>query len=318
MERIDKSNPNAWTDIELGGYQPTFSNTKSLRGNGIGTGFGKGVIMEDILSPPAKKVPRSEDYEELLDTSYALFSAGLHDHYMDMRINSSSNRKTLTRVVQFLLFPMAFILYLIPRLGSSGQPWTDLAYFEWVEVGVMLSLILYELLKPIATPVRFNYTTQEVYAYHKGALYRIPWQECNIACMYAPHFMGVGGLAPAYNLNLWLYPKHCVNGKAGKEPIALILRSEVEDHTLTYHYWEYIRLFMQHGSKEISREEEKHCHTILWDVESSLIKRILFFPLAVCIWMILAPSALYLWLNPFKIKWPKEVHEWTGEVRNWH
>ena len=316
MERIDKSNPDAWIDIELGGYQPTFRNTKMLRGNGIGTGFGKGVVMEDILSPPIKQIPRSEDYEEVLDTSYALFSAGLHDDYMDMRVNSTSNRVTLTRVTQFFLFPMFLIVYFASRVGGLG--WFEFDLFHSLFLGIMATLILYEFLKPIATPVRFNYKAQEVYAYHKGALYRIPWQECNIACMYAPHFMGVGGLAPAYNLNLWLYPKHCVNGKASQEPIALVLRSEVEDHTLTYHYWEYIRIFMQSGSKEISREEEKHCHTILWDVESSLLKRILFFPLAVCIWMVLAPSALYLWLNPFKIKWPKEVHEWTGEVRNWH
>jgi hypothetical protein len=26
----------------------------------------------------------------------------------------------------------------------------------------------------------------------------------------------------------------------------------------------------------------------------------------------------HFWLNPFKIKWPKEVHEWTGETINWH
>ena len=82
MERIDKSNPNTWIDIELCGYKPEFENTKYLRGNGISSGFGKGIVMEDILSPPPKEVPRKEEHEELLETSYALFSAGVHSHYV--------------------------------------------------------------------------------------------------------------------------------------------------------------------------------------------------------------------------------------------
>ena len=146
MERIDKSNPNAWVAIEQNGYQPTFRNTKALRGSGISTGFGKGIVMEDVLNPPTREVPRSEAKDKIQENAYAMFSAGVHDHYLDMRANSTSNRKTLTRVVQFLLFPIAFILYLIPRLGSSGQAWTDLAYFEWIEIGVMLTLVLYEFL----------------------------------------------------------------------------------------------------------------------------------------------------------------------------
>ncbi len=319
MERIDKSNPDAWVAIEQGGYQPTFHNTKSRRGSGVSTGFGKGIVMEDVLNPPAREVPRSENKEEMQQNAYAMFSAGVHDHYLDMRANSTSNRKTLTRVVQFLLFPIAFILYLIPRLGSSGQAWGELAYFEWIELGIMLALVLYEFLKPIATPVRFNYKTQEVYAYHRGALYRIPWSECQISCMYAPHFMGVGGLAEAYNLNLWLYPEYCVNGKAPQHPVALNLRTEVEDHTENYNYWEYVRTFMEGGSEAIYYEESNQPKSIGWDVEGkSILQKVIAFPFACLSYMLFYPAGLYLWLNPFKVKWPKEVHEWTGEVRNWH
>ncbi len=317
MERIDKSNPDAWVAIEQSGYQPTFRNTKTLRGSGISTGFGKGVVMEDVLNPPAREVPRSEAKEEMQQNAYAMFSAGVHGHYLDMRVNSSSNRKTLTRLTQFFLFPMFLIVYFASRIG--GLDWLEFDLFHSLFLGIMAALILYEFLKPIATPVRFNYKTQEVYAYHRGALYRIPWPECQISCMYAPHFMGVGGLAEAYNLNLWLYPEYCVNNKAPKHPIALILRTEIEDHTLNYNYWEYIRCFMTSGPSGIFHKERKYPHSMGWDIENtSLAKRIMFLPLTILILGLFAPARLYLWLNPFKIKWPKEVHEWTGEVRNWH
>ena len=317
MERIDKSNPNTWIAIEQGGYQPHFHSTRHLRGSGISTAFGKSVVMEDILNPPARKIPRSEEQNKTQQNAFALFSAGVHQHYMDMRVNSSSNREVLTRVTQFLLFPMFLVVYIASRIG--GKDWLEIDLFHGLFLAIMVTLILYEFLKPIATPVRFNYKTQEVYAYHKGALYRIPWSECPIACMYAPHFMGVGGLAEAYNLNLWLYPEHCVNGKAGKEPVALVLNIEIEDHSDNYDYWEYVRSFMEKGSSEIFYENSEHPQSAAWDIENTgLAKRIMFLPLTILVLIIFAPARLYLWLNPFKKKWPEEVHEWTGEVRNWH
>ena len=321
MERIDKSNPDAWVAIEQGGYQPTFHNTKPLRGSGISTGFGKGIVMEDVLNPPTRKIPRSEEEEEeeehIQKSAYSMFNAGVHNHYMDMRINSSSNRVTLTRTAQIILLPIFLLVYVTSRIG--GQGWLEFDLFDSIFLGIMTILILYEFLKPIATPVRFNYKTQEVYAYHQGALYRIPWNECQITCMYAPHFMGVGGLAEAYNLNLWLYPEYCVKGKVPTQPVALILRTEIEDHTPNYNYWEYIRCFMESGPDAVFHKERKYPHSMGWDIENtSLAKRLMFLPLTILVLAIFAPARLYLWLNPFKIKWPKEVHEWTGEVRNWH
>ncbi len=318
MKRIDTSNPDAWVAEKDNGYAPIFRDTKSQRGSGLGTAFGKGVVMEDVLSPPAKTIPREHSLEELHKKSCLLYGAGDHEQYMDMRVNSVTNREMLTRFAQFFLVPMYLLSYVVFRIGGA-MGWLEFDIFDYCFFFAILALILFDFLKPIAAPVRFNYKKQEVYAYHKGALYRIPWDECEIACMYAPDFMGVGGLADAYSLNLWLYPKHCVNGKAGSEPVPLVLLNEGEFHSELYDYWEYVRCFMTDGPESVyTLEDEKSRAKVVDFSKASKVRFILEFPLFLIIYFLTQPKTLYIWLNPFKKKWPQEVHEWTGETINWH
>ncbi|MCV6624127.1 MAG: hypothetical protein OIF51_20505, partial [Cellvibrionaceae bacterium] len=183
MKKINKSNPSAWIGPKQNGYIPVFKNTKARRGKGLGTAFGKGIVMEDVLNPPAKKVSRDEDIKTVQENSCLHYGAGNHSHYMDMRVNSVSNREMLTRSSQGL-----FVLIFLPAyfvIRYVGFDWFELHIVEICFLAGLLSLVLIDFLRPIATPVRFNYKAQEVYAYHKGALYRIPWNECEIACMYA-------------------------------------------------------------------------------------------------------------------------------------
>ncbi|WP_292959413.1 DUF6708 domain-containing protein, partial [Neptuniibacter sp. UBA6509] len=257
MKRIDTSNPSAWIAPKYYGYAPVFKDTKARRGNGLGTAFGKGVVMEDVLHPPSKQIPREEELQRVHEKGCLLFGAGNHNHYMDMRVNSVTNREMLTRFAQFILLPLYIVGYLIIRFTGALE-WGEFMFVDWGFIITIAALILYDFLKPIATPVRFNYKKQEVYAYHKGALYRIPWDECEIACMYAPDFMGVGGLADAYSLNLWLYPKHCVNGKAGTEPLPLVLNNTGEVHSDNYDYWEYVRAYMTDGPENVYTYDDKY------------------------------------------------------------
>ena len=317
MKRIDTSNPNAWVAPKHYGYAPVFKDTKSRRGAGIGTAFGKGVVMEDVLHPPSKQVPREEELQRVHEKGCLLFGAGNHKHYMDMRVNSVTNREMLTRFAQAFLLPMYLLSYVVFRIGGA-MGWLEFDIFDYCFFFAILALILFDFLKPIATPVRFNYEQQEVYAYHKGALYRIPWDECEIACMYAPDFMGVGGLADAYSLNLWLYPKHCVNGKAGNEPVPLVLNNTGEVHADNYDYWEYVRAYMTDGPENVYTYDDKCSRAELVDFSTSPIRLIIELPLIFISYFLTAPKELYVWLNPFKRKWPKEVHEWTGETINWH
>ena len=318
MKRIDTSNPNAWIAPKHYGYAPVFKDTKSRRGTGIGTAFGKGVVMEDVLHPPSKQVPREEELQRVHEKGCHLFGAGNHKHYLDMRVNSVTNREMLTRFSQAFLLPIYLILYFLPRLGGQIG-WFEGGIFDYCALALIFGFILYDFLKPIATPVRFNYEKQEVYAYHKGALYRIPWDECEIACMYAPDFMGVGGLADAYSLNLWLYPKHCVNGKAGNKPVPLVLNNTGEVHADNYDYWEYVRAYMTDGPDKVYAFDDKYSRAKYIRIDKMPLLGIPFIlPLVTFITFLTKPAKLYIWLNPFKKKWPQEVHEWTGETINWH
>ena len=318
MKRIDTSNPNAWVAPKHYGYAPVFKDTKARRGNGLGTAFGKGVVMEDVLNPSAKKVPREEVLQRVHEKGCLLFGAGNHEHYMDMRVNSVTNREMLTRFAQFILLPLYIVGYLIIRFTGALE-WGEFMFMDWGFIITMLALILFDFLKPIATPVRFNYEKQEIYAYHKGALYRIPWDECEIACMYAPDFMGIGGLADAYSLNLWLYPKHCVNGKAGNEPVPLVLNNTGEVHADNYDYWEYVRAYMTDGPDKVYAFDDKYSRAKYIRIDKIPLIGIPFIlPFVMFITFLTKPAKLFIWLNPFKIKWPKEVHEWTGETINWH
>ena len=315
-KQVDTSNPNAWAGPEQFGYAPLFKNTKQRRGNGLSTVFGKGSIMEDVLNPPTKTIPRTEDTERVQQKGNLLFGAGNHGHYMDMRVDSVTHREMCTRAAQFFFVILYLPLYFLLR--ASHLDWFEFHIVEICFLLCLLSLILFDFLRPIATPVRFNYKEQEVYVYHKGALYRIPWAECEIACMYSPDHMGIAGLADAYNLNLWLYPKHCVNGKAGDEPIALILNNTGPSHADIYNYWEYVRAFMTDGSDKVYTFEEEGSRAYFIDFSKISLRLILKLPLLLLIFFFTNPRKLYVWLNPFKKKWPQEVHEWTGEVRNWH
>ncbi|WP_261845068.1 DUF6708 domain-containing protein [Aliamphritea ceti] len=315
-KQIDKTNPNAWIAPKQNGYSPTFRNTKARRGKGLGTAFGKGVVMEDVLNPPAKIIPRDKETKQVQQNGCLLFGAGNHGHYMDMRVNSVTNREMLTRAAQVFFVLIFLPAYLIIR--SVGYGWFELHIVELCFLAGLLALILFDFLKPIATPVRFNYKTQEVYAYHKGALYRIPWNECEIACMYAPDYMELGGLTDAYNLNLWLYPQHCVNGKAGKEPVPLVLLNEGSAHDDIYDYWEYVRAYMTEGPDKVYTYDDDGSRAYFVDFSKLSLRLFIELPFIFIVYSILEPRKIYVWLNPFKKKWPKEVHEWTGETVNWH
>jgi len=119
MKRINTSNPNAWVAPKHHGYAPIFKDTKARRGKGLGTAFGKGVVMEDILNPSAKQVPREEKLQHIHEKGCHLFGAGNHQDYLDMRVNTVTNREMLTRFSQAFLFPIYLVLYLLPRLGDQ-------------------------------------------------------------------------------------------------------------------------------------------------------------------------------------------------------
>lgn len=320
--KINKVSKDLWIGGEHYGYAPELKNTIKRRGAGFSTGFGTSHIMEDVLNPPAKEIYLDwHDDEKFYNAGYS-FVSSTHGDFIDMRTNSVHNRQTLTRTSQFLLFPIFFITYLIIRLARDDTPWLYLHPMELGVVMVMLLLCFIEVCRPIRTPVRFHHKNQEVYVYHKEALYRIPWKECEIATMYAPHHVGYGSFSDAYNLNLWLYPKHCVNNKAGEQPIALNLVTSVDGHADTYLYWEYVRRFMTNGQGAVDcSNEQKPFLFHPTPISSSLKERIVVWivtPIFYIFLPFISPSQFAIRFNPIKDRWPEEVHKWTGKTVNWH
>ncbi|WP_104401595.1 DUF6708 domain-containing protein [Vibrio penaeicida] len=324
--KINKVSKDLWIGAEHRGYAPEFKNTIRRRGVGFSTGFGTSHIMEDVLNPPEKEIELKDEFEEIdggfYDSSYLLHSAGTHGDFIDMRVNSVHNRQTLTRFAQFFMFPIFLITYLIIRLARNDTPWFYLHPMESGVVVFILLLCFVELCRPIRTPVRFHHKNQEVYVFHKKALYRIPWKECEMACMYAPHHVGNGAFSDAYNLNLWLYPKHCIKGPCGAEPVALNLTTSVDGHSDVYIYWEYVRRFMSMGEKGVltGNMQEPVLFKIPnpnWSVKAKIIGWILS-PVFYGLLPFISPSQFAIRFNPIKDRWPEEVHKWTGKTVNWH
>lgn len=320
---INKVSQNLWIGREDYGYAPHFYNTRHLRGKGLSTGFGHYDIMEDVLNPPSKSVKLDwHNSPTFYNAAYGSFSAGTHGDFIDMRVNSVHNRQTLTRFAQFIMLPIVLIIYFFVRIARNDIDWGELHIAEVFMFGFVFILFFIDFIRPIATPVRFNYTKQELYVYHKKALYRIPWNECQIASMYAPDHVGYGGYADAYNLNLWLYPKHCVNGKAGTEPISLILVHSVQDHADVYIYWEYIRRYMANGIDAVLHEDREEKMVLLfphpnWSFKKRMIAW-LCYPLFIVLLPFISPSIFAIRYNPLKSRWPQQVHEWTGRKVDWH
>ncbi|MCL1037831.1 hypothetical protein L2750_11780 [Shewanella submarina] len=304
-----------WIGAEQHGYAPQFRNTKAIRGVGFSTGFGTSHMMEDILSPPPRKLELEQE-EGACEVSYYLHSAGTYGDFIDMRVNSVHCRQTLTRFSQFFLFPMMLFVYLVIRLGRDDTPWLYLSPAEAWLFGACLLLVLIDVCRPIRNPVRFHHNNREVYVFHKKALYRIPWKYCHIALMYAPHHIGQGSFTDAYNLNLWLYPDYCVNGKCGSQPVALNLCMCVGDPESAYDYWEFVRRFMEEGPDSLQHANEQKAWVLKiphsdWSPKAKIIGWLLS-PLFYCLLPFISPSQFATRFNPIRDRWPPEVHQWTG------
>ncbi|MBV7317616.1 DUF6708 domain-containing protein [Shewanella sp. NIFS-20-20] len=318
--KITKVSKDLWIGAEEDGYTPSFINTIKRRGHGFSTGFGTSHIMEDVLNPPAKSIPMQDDAQ--YNVAFYLYSAGTHGDFIDMRVNSVHNRQTLTRAAQFLLLPMFLFLYFILRLGRDDVPWLYLGPVELGLVVCMLLMCFIDVCRPLRTPVRFHHKNQEVYVFHKKALYRIPWKECEIATMFAPHHVGYGAFSDAYNLNLWLYPQHCVNNQARSQPVALNLLMSVSGHSETYSYWEFVRRFMSEGPTGISFANQPQAFVYKiphanWSLKARIIGWILA-PVFYCLLPFISPSQFATRFNPIKDQWPDVVHQWSGKTVKQH
>lgn len=317
MSDIKQVGPGHWIGPEDDGYQPHFFTTDNAVYN---YPFGS-LIQEDPLQPANKRIEM--DYDESKGESigefFETFSAGGHEHYLDMRVHSVTSRgKGLGLSILLGLIYLA-VFWTVRAVGNVADQ------INWLDWGVLSTLIVItfgELFRPIATPVRFHKTNQEVYVWHKKVLYRIPWYECEMSVIVAKSHMGYGYLKDGYELVLWLNPKHAFNKDlSGQKHTRLPLVNNMTYHSPIYGYWEYVRRYMTGDTPFWYRISEEprvpgFNHKILR--EDGFIRGLFGYLTVIPVVFLFKPAHFALWWGPLRRRWPKEVHEWTGEKCNWH
>ena len=314
MSSLRKIGPNHWTAPEIMGFIPNFHQTENARRN---YPFGH-FLKEEPLQPNNKKIPIESPIEgtEDLGEFFDRYSAGGHKEFLDMRLYSVNARGSWIYLAMIWGALYAFIMFLMRTLSQHYVPgdffWFDVAVISFFGVGILV-----DLFRPIPTPVRFHKANQEVYVWNKGVLYRIPWKECEISVVIAQSNIGYGHLLDGYDLVLWLNPKHAVNKDlSGEKHRRLSLDSVGKQHIAIYAYWEYIRRYMT-GSTPLKYEISERPRIPRIDLKDASFKGILSIIFAFPILFIARPNLVSLWFNPFRHKWPEEVHEWSGERCNW-
>lgn len=317
MSKIKQVGANLWQGPTRRGITPQFKRTEHAINH-----YPNGEsLMHETLQPGDKKLPlmfkskETEDLGEVFEGS----SAGGHEGYLDMRVDSVANRGEgfYMMGVIGLLFCWSFESFVLSYL--SAPQLRDISIYSGYAFFIIGALVC--LFRTLHTPVRFHKGNQEVYVWHKKILYRIPWEECEISVQVAKRNLGLKGSQDGYQLTLWLNPKHAINKDlTGQKHEPLNLFHNMEHHTPLYAYWEYVRRYMT-GDKPIYIEMSERPRTPHFNIKMAeregYFKVILIFVTMFPVMFIIKPDKMAL-LTPFKEKWPEEVHEWTGERCDWH
>lgn len=320
VSRIEQIDENTWQAPDVYGHAPVFHKYKNDHG------FMGRDRREDILNPPPKqirwdssKLVENRDGQEhvteddLVHDGFAFFGAAQGDFYVDMRIDSVSNRGKFIWPAVFALIIWGFVR-IVSSFGEDSSAWGWFDYPFWIGGGLCFA---WDLFRRAQLPVRFHAKNQEVYVYYRRVLYRIPWDQCDISVQVAMYHTGMGNMRDGYDLVLWLDPKFAVNNKKKSgRPRRLVLNHMDEYHHNPYLYWEYVRRFM--AGKAMYDYKNTRPKIMFFK------KQILPMLVGICFYPILifyktSDVALQIdYINPFKRRWPKAVDEWTGEKCNWH
>lgn len=319
MSQIKQIGPNHWVGPEDFGFTPNFHITQ----HGAEHYPNGHLIQQEPLHPGNKKislvnqVKDAEDMGEFFDA----FSAGGHQEFLDMRVQSVHGRGE--NVFAVIFFALLWLVIKTSMVYTAGDTWSP-NYLDMIVSAILAICMGLSLFKPIAMPVRFHKHNQEVYVWHNKVLYRIPWQECELSVIVAKTHMGYGRLKDGYELMLWLNPKHAVNADlTGNRHQYINLLHNMGSHAPVYGYWEYVRRYMA-GEQPLSIEMSTKPRIPRVNIELakeegySSFEAFVRFVLVLPIVFLFRPAHFSLWCNPLKHKWPEQVHEWTGKRCNWH
>lgn len=322
MSEIRQVAPNHWVGPEEFGFTPNFHITQ----HGVEHYPNGHLIQQEPLNPGNKKIilvheTTEPGEKEDLGEFFELFSAGGHEDFLDMRVQSVHGRGG--NVYAVIFFTLLWLVIKTSMVYTAGDTWSP-SYVDMTVMAILAICMGLSLFKPIAMPVRFHKKNQEVYVWHNKVLYRIPWQECEISVIVAKTHIGYGRLKDGYELMLWLNPKHAVNADLTEHRHQYIsLLRHMGSHAPMYGYWEYVRRYMADEQPlwyEISKKPRQIGVNFKLAQEEgrSRLFAIVTFILVLPLGFLLRPADFSLWCNPLRHKWPEQVHEWTGKRCNWH
>ncbi|MGO1298686.1 MAG: hypothetical protein ACTMIA_15475, partial [Vibrio sp.] len=246
------------------------------------------------------------------------YSAGGHETFLDMRVESSHSRGNILYSMLLAVFLWGGFKCL--NAMAWGGDWALNTVDQCILV-VFALIVLIGFFRPVALPIRLHKRNQEVYVKHKGVLYRIPWQECEISVLYSGFYLGAASVKDSYQLVMWLNPKYAVNRDlTGQKHEKLVLNESTGKHAAAYGYYEYIRRYMT-GDEPfafiISTQEKVARRNKELLNQYGPIRAELDYYFWSALGFLFKPSFMCLTFAPIKDKWPEEVHEWTGERCNW-
>ena len=308
MTLIRKIDYNLWEGPKMFDFTPHFMRTEYAREyypNGAS-------LLHDPVHPGNKKIPLVLKKSEDLKDAFGGYSSGGHKDYVDMRINSVANRSGFFYMGLFCLFIWwIFDIFALSAAPPSFKVFNQILRYGGYGIGAAITFI--PLFRTLATPVRFHKKNQEVYVYHKKVLYRIPWDECEFSIRIAKQNEGYRGLQDGYQLSLWLSSVHATNLAFDEQQhVELNMIHCMRIHAPAYAYWEYVRRYMT-GDTPVYTEISKKRISPQPTLDIELVLWLLLLPVS-----ILCMPHFYALATPFRCRWPKEVHEWTGEKCNWN
>ncbi|WP_421847174.1 DUF6708 domain-containing protein [Marinomonas sp.] len=275
------------------------------------------------------------DFEEKteIEIDDARDNSKVFDDFMDIRVTPESikgnkSSKYFLILIAALVFNFFFMddVVLLPGLDNF-------LYLVLFSIFFIMIVFLAFLPLKINTPIRFNRKNQEVYVYNKKSLYRIPWDKVDMSVV-AKQSVKKHKKNSKYNFIFWLDPKYDTTGKS-KSVVPIKILSSEGIHGKIYYCCDYISRYMRfdssvhieedqkkldapEGSKKRGKEPLVTADTI-FSFLLNVIIYIIFIPIVfVYVLFVLSPISIRLLLNPFKTKWPEEVHEWSGKRSNWH
>ncbi|GGN35500.1 MULTISPECIES: hypothetical protein [Marinomonas] len=317
MSKIKQVSSNLWVGPSMMGVTPHFKRTEHAIKY-----YPKGEsLIHDPLQPGNKKpslIYKNKETEDLGEV-FEGASAGGHEGYLDMRVDSVVNRGEGFYIMGIIgiLFWWSFEYFVLSAIQDELirdiSIYSGYAFFG---IGALICLF-----RTLHTPVRFHKANQEVYVWHKKVLYRIPWDECELSIRVDNRNIGLKGQQDGYQLTLWLNPKHAINKDlTGQKHVPLNMFHNMDHHIPLYAYWEYVRRYMT-GDTSLYIEMSKEPRVPGFNTEMAkrvgYIKAIFLFVIMTPFAFLFKPAKMAL-LSPFKEKWPAEVHEWTGERCDWH